>query len=112
MINPQTARLLTLGLGTTRGVLLLLAGAQQLGVGRATAGLLPGGTAPTSCLRSLRSRAKPPPWGPPRSTPVSARPCSTRIVKPTPPDAADGDKAGDPQVPLNVTLTGVIITRR
>lgn len=111
MINPQTARLLTLGLGTTCGVLLLLAGAQQLGVGRGYHWAAPGGAAPDELPSVASIQGEAASLGPASQyAEVSARPLFNEDRKPTPPDAADGDKAEIPKVPLNVTLTGVIIT--
>lgn len=110
MMNPQTARLLTMCLAGACGVLLLIAIAQQFGVGRGYHWSA-GGEAATGDLPSAAGIQQDVAALGPESQyrAVQERPLLNEDRKPTPVD--DSAVATDvPQVPLNVTLTGVIIT--
>jgi len=110
MINPQTGRMLTLGLAGTCGLLLLIAIAQQFGVGRGYHWSAGGATTPSDLPSAAGIQQDVAALGPESQYhAVQERPLLNEDRKPTPVD--DSAVATEvPQVPLNVTLTGVIIT--
>ena len=112
MMNPHTARLLTLGLGGACGLLLLIAAAQQFGVGRGYHWASDDDGAPVEDLPSAASiRRDVASLGPETDyQETRSRPLFNEDRKPTPVDDATAQEDEKPQVPLNVTLTGVIIT--
>lgn len=111
MINPQTARMLTLGLAATCGLLLLIAVAQQFGVGRGYHWNATGEVATDDLPTASGIQQDVAALGPESQYhAVQERPLLNEDRKPTPIDSSEGTEGIAPQVPLNVTLTGVIIT--
>jgi general secretion pathway protein N len=111
MMNPQTARMLTWGLAGLCGLLLLVAIAQQFGVGRGYHWSAGGEAAPDDLPSAAGIQQDVAALGPETQyRAVQERPLLNEDRKPTPVDDSDPNAGVAPQVPLNVTLTGVIIT--
>jgi len=109
-MSIQGAKLLTLILAATCGLLLLLALALQIGFGRgyhwlsadedAVSGLASGGIDSTPFKLPPESGFEQ----------TEARPLFNEARKPTPDTPGDAVTPAAPSVPLNVSLTGVILT--
>jgi len=110
MMNPQTARLLTIGLGGACGFLLLIAAAQQFGVGRGYHWAADDGSAPSDLPSAASIQGEVVALAPQTQyREVSDRPLFNEDRKPGPPDEPVETIEKTVQ-PLNVTLTGIIIT--
>ena len=111
MMDAQLARLSTLVLGATCGVLVLTALIQLSGYGRGYGWLAPGDgdAAPTELAIDRKPFSLP---AQTRFSEVEARPLFNEDRKATPVDAAEAVVDEKPKVPLNVTLTGVVIVRK
>lgn len=109
-MNAQTARTVTLVLGAICGALALFGATQRFGVGRGyhwndDSGVAP---APLPAHRIDREIAALPAES--QFIEIQNRPLFNDDRKPTPPETAETAEEAPPQVPLNVTLTGIIIT--
>ncbi|MEO7013173.1 MAG: hypothetical protein ABI127_02615 [Dokdonella sp.] len=110
-MDIRTARMLTLVLAAICGLLVLVAMVQLAGYGRGY-GWLP---ADPSTDQSLNAEVDQTPLKiPPMSSfaEVESRPLFNEDRKPTPLGDDAPQAEGPPPVPLNVTLTGVIIVRK
>lgn len=109
-MNAATARLITLSLAGTCGVLTLIAIAQNFGVGRGYH--WNNEAAPPEPLPNVRpvdrEVASLPPQG--QFADVQNRPLFNEDRKPTPYSGPTDDRPPEEVKPLNATLTGVIIT--
>lgn len=111
MMDVQVARMTTFALAGLCALLLLTALIQLAGYGRGY-GWLPAESADGDALAAEIDRK---PFSlPPSSTfsEVEQRPLFNEDRKPTPISDAEPAVAGPPPVPLNVTLTGVILVRK
>jgi general secretion pathway protein N len=110
MMNPRTARLLTLVLGGACGLLLLIAAAQQFGVGGGYHWAADEGTQPSDLPSAASIQGEVAAMAPQTQYhEVSDRPLFNEDRKPTIDDGPDVAPVVSNQ-PLNVTLTGIIIT--
>jgi general secretion pathway protein N len=111
MMNPHSARLLTLGLAGACGLLLLVAAAQQMGAGRGYHWAPDAAPTPDNLPSAASIRRDVASLGPETDYQETRnRPLFNEDRKPTPPEDAAVADEHPPVVPLNVTLTGVIIT--
>lgn len=110
MMDVKLARLLTLGLGSACGVLVVTALIQLAGYGRGY-GWLPADTAESAELAGEidRTPIKIPPLA--SYVEVESRPLFNDDRKPTPVSEEGPVVEGPPPAPLNVTLTGVVLVR-
>lgn len=109
-MSIQGAKLLTLVLAVTCGLLLLLALALQIGLGRGYAWLP--ADADTQAARATNSIDRTPFKLPPETSfaATDARPLFNEDRKPTPDTPGEPAAPATPAVPLNVSVTGVILT--
>ena len=109
-MSTQGAKLLSIALAALCGLLLLLALAMQFGFGRGYAWLPvdaeSGSVASAAAID--RSAFKLPPED--RFAATQARPLFNADRKPTPDTPNQTDTPPPPQVPLNIALTGIILT--
>jgi general secretion pathway protein N len=110
-MNPQTARWLTLGLAGACGLLLLIAAAQQFGVGRGYHWAADEVAEPSDLPSASSIQGEAVALAPqPEYHEISDRPLFNEDRKPSPLDDTKEGEVVQPNQPLNVTLTGVIIT--
>lgn len=110
-MDVQLARMTTLGLAGLCGLLVLAALVQLAGYGRGYGWLPPDESVPEELAGAIDRQ----PFSLPAATrfsEVSERPLFNDDRKPTPVAEADVVAEGPPPVPLNVTLTGVIVVRK
>lgn len=109
-MSVQSARMVSIGLAAACGVLLLLAVAMQFGFGRGFSWLPI--QMPAESLASTaaidRSAFKLPPESEFAAT--QQRPLFNADRQPTPDTPDEPDSPAPPKVPLNIALTGVILT--
>lgn len=108
-MSTQAAKLFSAILAGTCGVFVLLAIAMQLGFGRGYSWLRP--EADSTAVASVaidRTAFKLPPEA--QFADTTARPLFNDDRKPTPETSDTPDVPPPPQVPLNIALTGIILT--
>lgn len=109
-MNVRTGRLLTNGLAAACGVLLLAAIAQYAGLGRGY-GWLPQDSVASDQAKAVnidRDPFKLPPMT--AFADIDARPLFNADRKPSPADESADDGGEAPANPLDITLTGVVLT--
>jgi general secretion pathway protein N len=110
-MDIRVTRMITLALAGSCGVLALSAMVQLAGYGRGY-GWLPADTEPSASTNADIDRN---PFSMPAFSSyheVDSRPLFNEDRKPTPVSEGDAEEQGPPPVPLNVTLTGVILVRK